>query len=100
VPVELVKLGGEGVGEDEVVVDEPTVGSTGAIRDAPAEGLARTGEDLEDATGVLEADLIGVDAVAEATGLDDGEEAPTDLGFLLLGELDGDDAGGKGAVEQ
>jgi hypothetical protein len=100
VPVEHVELGGEGVGEDEVVVDELPVRTTGTVGDAPAHGLAGTGEDLEDAIDILEADLIGVDAVAEAAGLDDGEEAPADLGFLLLGELDGDDAGGKGAVEQ
>ncbi len=41
-------------------------------------------------------DGVGVD---EATGLDDGEEAPADLGFFLGGEFDRDDAGGECAVE-
>ncbi len=38
--------------------------------------------------------------VFEATGFDDGEETPTDLGFFLGGEFDGDDAGREGAIEQ
>ena len=41
-----------------------------------------------------------MDMVTEAAGLDDGEEAPADLGFFLLGELDRDDTGGEGTIQQ
>ena len=37
-PFELVQFGAEGIGEDEVIVNELTIGATGAIRDAPAQG--------------------------------------------------------------
>ncbi len=37
--------------------------------------------------------------ISEAAGFDDAEEAPADLALFLLGELDGDDAGGEGPVE-
>ncbi len=100
VPFELIELGGEGIGEDEVVVDEFTIGATRAIRDAPAEGLLRAGQDLTNAMAILEVDFIGMGMVAEAPGLDDGEETPADLGFFLLGKLDRDDAFRKGTVEQ
>ncbi len=100
VPFELVEFGDEGIGEDEVVVDEFAIRATGAIGDAPAEGLERAGEDLADAAAVLEADFVGMDMVTEAAGLDDGEEAPADLGFFRLGELDRDDTGREGTVEQ
>ena len=92
-PFELVELDREGIGQDEVVVDEPAIRAAGAIRDAPAQGLLRAGQDLANAVGVLQADFVGVDVVTEATGLDDGEEAPAELGFLLPGELDRDDPG-------
>ncbi len=102
-PFEAVEDGGEGIGEDVVVVDELTIGTAGAVRDTPAEGLGGTGEDLADTVVVLEADrfaIVGGSGVGEASGLDDGEEAPADLGFFLGGEFDGDDASGKGTVEQ
>ena len=38
-------------------------------------------------------------AIAEATGLDDGEEPPADLALFLCGKLDRDDAGRKGSIE-
>lgn len=98
-PFEAVEDGNEGIGEDVVIVDELTIGATGAIRDTPAEVFGRTGEDLGDAAAVLEADFVGGVRVVEATGLDDGEKAPADLGLLLNRELDGDDASGKEAVE-
>jgi hypothetical protein len=100
VPFELVEFGDEGIGEDEVIVDEFALGATRALGDAPAEGLLRAGEDLVNATAVLKTDIVGVDMVAEAAGLDDGEEAPAYFGFLRLGELDGDDTGGEGTVEE
>jgi hypothetical protein len=98
-PFELIKPGDEGVGEDEVVVDERAIGAASAVGDAPAKGLAGAGENLVAAMSVLEVDRIGVAMVTEAAGLNDGEEAPADLGFFRPGELDGDDAGGIGAVE-
>ena len=84
-PFELIQLGDEGIGEEEIVVDEFAIRATGAIRDAPAEGLERAGQDLADATGVLQADFVGMDMVTEAAGLDDGEEAPANLGFFRAG---------------
>jgi len=39
-------------------------------------------------------------AVPEATGIYDGEELPAKLGFHLLVELDGDDTGWEGFVQQ
>ncbi len=96
VPFELVELDAEGIGEDEVVVDELTIRATGAIGDTPAQRLERAGQDLTNAVTVLKADFVGMGMVTEAAGLDDGEEAPADLGFFLLGEFDRDDAGGEG----
>ncbi len=58
-PFEAVEDGGEGIGEDVVVVDELAIGTARAVGDAPAEGLGGTGEDLADAMAVLEADLVG-----------------------------------------
>ncbi len=100
VPFERVEFGGEGIGEDEVVVDELTIRATRAIGDAPTESLGRTGEDLRDAFAVLKADFIGVAMVTETAGLDDGEETPAKLGFFRLGEFDRDDTGREGTVEQ
>ena len=100
VPFELVELGDEGIGEDEVVVNELTIRATRAIRDAPADGFEGAGENLGNAMAVLEADFVGMAIIAEATGLDDGEKAPTDLGFFGLGEFDRNEAGRKGTVEQ
>ncbi len=100
VPFELVKLGDEGIGEDEVVVDKLTIRATRAIGDAPADGFEGAGENLGNAMAVLEADFVGMAMIAEATGLDDGEKAPTDLGFFGLGEFDRNEAGRKGTVEQ
>ncbi len=97
--MEFVELGGEGVGEDVVVVDEFAIGAAGAVGDAPAEGSLGAGEDFGDAVGVLEVDGAGVAVVTEAPGIDDGDEAPADLAFFLLAEFDGDDAAGEGAVE-
>jgi hypothetical protein len=56
IPFQAVEDGGEGIGEDMVVVDELTIGAAGPIGDAPAEGFGGTGEDLGDAMAVLEAD--------------------------------------------
>ena len=100
VPFEPVEFGNEGIGQDEIVVDELAIRATGAIGDAPAEGFGGAGEDLADAMAVLEADFVGMDMVTEAAGLDDGEEAPANLGFFLLGEFDRDDPGGEGMIEQ
>ncbi len=94
-PVELVEFGGEGVGEDEVVVDELAIGTTRAIGDAPTQDLLGAGEDLADAMGVLEVNLISMRMVTETAGLDDGEEAPADLGFFLLGKFKGMTRAGK-----
>ena len=81
-------------------MDEPAIGSTGAFGDTPAESLLGAGKNLTDAAAVQEADFVGMDMVTEATGLDDGDETPANLGFLLLGELDRDDTGREGTVEQ
>ena len=99
-PFELVELGGEGIGQDEVVVDELAIRATGAIRDAPTQGRERARQDLANAAAVLQADFIGVNVVTETAGFDDGEEAPADLGFFLLGEFDRDDAGGEGLIHE
>ena len=99
VPFELIQFGGEGVGQDEIIVDELAIRSTGAIRDAPPKGFHGAGQDLADAAAVLQADFVGMDMITEAAGLDDGEEAPTDLGFFLLGEFDRDDTGREGAIQ-
>ena len=100
VPFELIKLGDEGIGEDEVVVDKLTIRATRAIGDTPADGFEGAREDLANTMAVLEADFVGMAMIAEATGLDDGEKAPTDLGFFGLGEFDRNEAGRKGTVEQ
>jgi hypothetical protein len=104
-PFEAVEDGGKGIGEDVVVVDELTIETAGAVGNAPAESLGGTREDLADAVVVLEADrfvlqIVGGSWVAEATGLDDVEEAPADLRFFLGGEFNRDDASGEGTVEQ
>ena len=99
VPFELVEFGGEGIGQQEVVVDEFAIRATRAIRDAPTEGLLGAGEDLADAAAVLQANFVGVDMVTEAAGLDDGEKAPAELGFLLFCEFDRNDTGREGTVE-
>ena len=38
--------------------------------------------------------------IVKAAGFDDGDEAPANLGFFLLGEFDRDDARRKLTVEQ
>ena len=65
-PFELVELGGEGISQDEVVVDELAIRATGAIRDAPTQGGERAGQDLANAAAVLQADFVGMDMVTEA----------------------------------
>jgi hypothetical protein len=100
VPFELIELGDEGIGKDEVIVNELTIGAARAIGYAPAEDLAGAGEDLGNGLTVLEANFIGVNMVAETAGLDDGEKAPANFGLLGLGELDRNDAGREGTVEQ
>jgi len=92
-PFQAIEDGGEGVGEDAVVVDELAIGATRAIGDAPAEVLGGTGEDLVDAMAVLEADFVGGGGIIETAGFDDGEEAPANIGFFLGGEFDRDEAG-------
>ena len=99
-PFQTVEDSDEGIGEDVIVVDEFAIGTAGAIGDAPAEVFGRAGKDLADATAILEADFIGGGGVNKPTSLDDGEEAPADLGFFLGGEFDGDNAGWEGIVEQ
>ena len=99
VPFEAVEDGGEGIGEDVVIVDQAAIGTTGAIGNAPTQGFSRTGEDLTDAFAVLDADFIGRSGVCEPAGLDDGEEAPADLGFFLGCEFNGDYPGRKGMIE-
>ena len=100
VPFEQVEFGGEGIGEDEVVVDELAIRATRAIRDTPAKGFGGTWENLANAAAVLEADFVSMGMVAEATDLDDGEEAPAKLGFFGLGEFDGDDTGREGTIQK
>jgi hypothetical protein len=75
-------------------------GLAGHIGDTSAEGLGGAGEDLGNTMTVLEADIIGMTMVAEAACLNNGEEAPADLGFFLPGKFDRDEAGGVGTVEQ
>jgi hypothetical protein len=106
VPFELVEPGHQGVGQDEVVVDQLAVGAAAALGDASAEGPGGAGEDLAYTAGVLQADFIrpgafagGGERIAKAAALDDGEEAPAKLGLFLAGELDRDEAGGEGPVE-
>jgi hypothetical protein len=89
VPLQTVKDGSEGIGEDVVVVDESAIGTAGSIGDTPAEGLGRTGKDLTDAMAVLEADFVGGGWVMEAPGFYNGEELPTNLGFFLGGKFNG-----------
>ncbi len=100
VPFKPVEFGSEGISQDEVVVDEFAIRAARAVGNTPAEGLGGTGEDLADATAVLETDLVGMDMVTEATGLNDGNEAPAKLGFFLLGEFDRDNPGREGMIEQ
>ena len=100
VPFELVEPGDERIGQDEVVVDEFAIRATRAIRDTPTQVFLGAGQDLADATAVLQADLIGMDMVTEAAGLDDGEEAPANLGLFLLGELDRDDTRREGTIQK
>ena len=59
-PGEFVQDGDEGVGEDEIVVDELAVGIARAVGAAPTQSFLRAGEDLELAFGVLDADGVGV----------------------------------------
>ncbi|HVM70606.1 MAG TPA: hypothetical protein VMT91_02525, partial [Anaerolineales bacterium] len=99
-PFKLVEPGDEGIGEEEVVVEELTIGATSAVWNTPAESLLRAGEDLRDAMGVLEMDFVDVNVVTEAAGLNDGDEAPTQLGLFLLREFHRDNPAGKGTVEQ
>ena len=99
VPFECVQPGNEGVGENEIIMEEFAIRATRAIGYTPAHGLERAGQDLTDAAGVLQADCVGVDMVTEAASLDDGKEAPADLGLFRLGELDRDDPGWEGPVE-
>ena len=98
-PSEAIEDGGERVGDGDVVVDEEAVGVAAAIGDAPAHGLARADEDLGFAGGVLAVGLGGGRTIAEAAGVDDGEEAVAQLALDRLRELDRDDARGKLAVE-
>jgi len=99
VPFEYIQFGDQGIGENEIIVEEFAIRATRAIRDTPAQGLERAGQDRADAAGILQVDFVSMDMVPEAAGLDDGEEAPADLRFFLLRELDRDNAGGEGAVE-
>ena len=59
-PIEVVKLGDEGVGEDEVVVDEGTFGVAGAFRDTPTQGFVGTWQDFGLTGSVLGFDLWGM----------------------------------------
>lgn len=52
-PIEVIELGDESVGEDEIVVDECALRVAGADGDTPAQGLAGTGQDLGLAGSVL-----------------------------------------------
>ena len=99
-PFEQVEFGDKGIGEDEVVVDELAIGTAGTIGDTPAEGFLGAGKDLIGTMAVLQTDLVSMDMIPKAAGLDDGEETPADLGFFLLGELDGDEAGREGTIKQ
>ncbi len=99
-PLLAVEDGGEGIGEDVVVVDEFAIRTAGAVGDTPTEGLGRTGEDLADAVAVLYANFVRGIGIIETPGFDDGKELPADLGFFLGGEFDRDDTGGEGTVEQ
>jgi len=99
-PFKTVEDGGEGIGEDMVIVDEFAIGTARTIGDTPAESFGGTGEDLADAMAVLEADFVGGGGVTETAGFNDGDKAPADLGFFLGGEFDRDDPGWEGTVEQ
>ena len=99
IPFEIIQPSGEGVGENEIIVNEFAIWATSDIGDAPAESFHGAGEDLADAAGVLQADCIGVNVITEAAGLNDGKEAPANLGFFLLAEFYRDDPGWEGPVE-
>ena len=80
-------------------MEEVAVRATSAIGDAPTKGLAGSGEDLVDAMGVLEVDLIGVAMVTEAAGLDDGENCQPISDFSCWVNLTGMTREGKVLVE-
>jgi len=81
-------------------MDEGAIGAAGTVGNTPAKVFTRTGEDLADATAVLETNFVGGGRVNETASFDDGEEAPADLRFLLGGEFNGDDAGRESVIEQ
>ena len=59
-PLETIEDGDEGIGEDEVIVDEGAIRGADTIGDAPTQGLARTGKNLRDAVTVLKTDNVRV----------------------------------------
>ena len=98
-PVEAVEDGGEGVGDGDVVVDKQAVLVAAAVGHAPAHDLGRTGEDLGLTGGILPVGLSAGDAIPEASGVDDGEEAIAQLALDGLREFYRDDTRRKGFVE-
>ena len=59
-PLKHVEGANERIGEEKVIVDELSIGTTSAFGDTPAETLGGTGKDLGATGGVLETDLIRV----------------------------------------
>ena len=53
-PLEQVEAGGEGIGEEVIVMDKLAIGAASAFGDTPAEGFERAGEDLGTALNLLE----------------------------------------------
>lgn len=98
-PIEGIQFCNQGIGEKEIIVDEFAIRATRAIGDTPAHGLERARQDLTSAAAVLQMHFIGVNMITEAAGLDDGEEAPTELGFFGLGEFDRNDTRRESTVE-
>jgi len=88
-PFQLVEDGGEGVGEDVVVVEQFAIRATGAIGDTPAQVFSGAGEHLADATAILQPNFLRGFSIHEAAGFDDGEKTPADLGFFLAVNLTG-----------
>ncbi len=74
-PFEFIEDGGEGIGDWDVVVDEQTVLVAAASGNAPAHELARAGQDLGLAGGILAIRFRRGDAITEAASVDNGKEA-------------------------
>jgi hypothetical protein len=117
-PFKRVEGSDKGICEQNIIMDKLTIGTTGAVRDTPAEGFGGTREDFGTAGSVLKADKVrGGNRtrrkrimkrtiifplnrnITEATGINDGEEFPAKLGFHQPVELDRDDPTRKRFVQ-